>query len=184
MTKRLDSTKWLRNKLSTFEENSFPSLYTALLHIYLGSLTLEEIAETAGISQETFHKLRLNPRFMRFVDTFKKELSEEIREDLIVESYQFKEYDSLAADFSLYDEMFQFEAYVKNVDGFEGEGDFLSKFKDHIFRLLSGENPKGFQVYGAYLLRIILDIILQDIRFSDPGKGKIAQVTTVLAKGD
>jgi len=31
-------------------------------------------------------------------------------------------------DLPLYDEMFQFEAYVKNVDGFEGEGDFLSKF--------------------------------------------------------
>ena len=31
-------------------------------------------------------------------------------------------------DLPLYDEVFQFEAYVKNVDGFEGEGDFLSKF--------------------------------------------------------
>lgn len=31
-------------------------------------------------------------------------------------------------DLPLYNETFQFEAYVKNVDGFEGEGDFLSKF--------------------------------------------------------
>jgi len=31
-------------------------------------------------------------------------------------------------DTPVYDEMFQFEVYVKNVDGFEGEGDFLSKF--------------------------------------------------------
>ena len=31
-------------------------------------------------------------------------------------------------DMPLYDEMFGFEVYVKNVDGFEGEGDFLSKF--------------------------------------------------------
>lgn len=31
-------------------------------------------------------------------------------------------------DLPLYDETFEFEAYVKNVDGFEGEGDFLSKF--------------------------------------------------------
>ena len=28
----------------------------------------------------------------------------------------------------LYEEYYEFEAYVKNVDGFEGEGDFLSKF--------------------------------------------------------
>jgi hypothetical protein len=31
-------------------------------------------------------------------------------------------------DLSVYDQTFEFEAYVKNVDGFEGEGDFLSKF--------------------------------------------------------
>lgn len=31
-------------------------------------------------------------------------------------------------DMPLYDEMYEFEVYVKNVDGFEGEGDFLSKF--------------------------------------------------------
>ncbi len=31
-------------------------------------------------------------------------------------------------DLPIYDETFEFEGYVKNVDGFEGEGDFLSKF--------------------------------------------------------
>ena len=31
-------------------------------------------------------------------------------------------------DLPIYDETFEFEAYIKNVDGFEGEGDFLSKF--------------------------------------------------------
>lgn len=31
-------------------------------------------------------------------------------------------------DLRLYDTTYDFEAYVKNVDGFEGEGDFLSKF--------------------------------------------------------
>jgi hypothetical protein len=31
-------------------------------------------------------------------------------------------------DLPIYDQIFEFEAYVKNVDGFEGEGDFLSKF--------------------------------------------------------
>lgn len=31
-------------------------------------------------------------------------------------------------DTPVYDEMFAFEVYIKNVDGFEGEGDFLSKF--------------------------------------------------------
>lgn len=31
-------------------------------------------------------------------------------------------------DVSIFDESFEFEVYVKNVDGFEGQGDFLSKF--------------------------------------------------------
>lgn len=31
-------------------------------------------------------------------------------------------------DMPLYENYYEFEAYVKNVDGFEGEGDFLSKF--------------------------------------------------------
>lgn len=31
-------------------------------------------------------------------------------------------------DISIFDQTYDFEAYVKNVDGFEGEGDFLSKF--------------------------------------------------------
>lgn len=31
-------------------------------------------------------------------------------------------------DTPVYDDMYSFEVYVKNVDGFEGEGDFLSKF--------------------------------------------------------
>lgn len=31
-------------------------------------------------------------------------------------------------DLPAYDQTFEFEAYIKNVDGFEGEGDFLSKF--------------------------------------------------------
>ena len=31
-------------------------------------------------------------------------------------------------DTPLYDEMYEFEVYVKSVDGFEGEGDFLSRF--------------------------------------------------------
>jgi hypothetical protein len=31
-------------------------------------------------------------------------------------------------DTPVYDQMYSFEVYVKNVDGFEGEGDFLSKF--------------------------------------------------------
>jgi hypothetical protein len=63
-------------------------------------------------------------------------------DDLVIESIQiygidvtfisgtFNNIDTILNedDTPLYDQSFKFEVYVKNVDGFEGEGDFLSKF--------------------------------------------------------
>lgn len=63
-------------------------------------------------------------------------------DDLVIESIQiygidvtfisgtFNNIDTIfnEDDTPLYDQTFGFEVYVKNVDGFEGEGDFLSKF--------------------------------------------------------
>lgn len=112
MSNKFDSTKWLRKKIATFEKSSFSYLLAALLHVYFGNLTLKKIAEKAGISMETLQELRKNPRFMRFVDTFKKELSQEIRENLLVNSYRFKEYNSLSMDFSLFDELLQMQIRV------------------------------------------------------------------------
>jgi hypothetical protein len=77
--------------------------------------------------------------FFRNYDNFNEQ---NLIDDLVIESIKMYGVDvmyirrSLGAvdevlnedDLPLYDEMFQFEAYVKNVDGFEGEGDFLSKF--------------------------------------------------------
>jgi len=77
--------------------------------------------------------------FFRNYDNFNEQ---NLIDDLVIESIKMYGVDviyvkrSLGAvdevlnedDLPLYDEVFQFEAYVKNVDGFEGEGDFLSKF--------------------------------------------------------
>jgi hypothetical protein len=77
--------------------------------------------------------------FFRNYDNFNEQ---NLIDDLVIESIKMYGVDviyikrSLGAvdevlnedDLPLYDEVFEFEAYVKNVDGFEGEGDFLSKF--------------------------------------------------------
>lgn len=73
---------------------------------------MDEIAEQADISRESLFSLRKNPRFFRYVDTFKKELSHEIIEDLLVNTYGIDEYDALASDFSLFDEVFQMQIRV------------------------------------------------------------------------
>jgi len=50
--------------------------------------------------------------------------------DIIYITNSIQEVDAIFRedDIPIYDETFDFEVYVKNVDGFEGEGDFLSKF--------------------------------------------------------
>lgn len=77
--------------------------------------------------------------FFRNYDNFNEQ---QLIDDLVIESIRmygvdviyikrsFGAIDSVfnEDDLPLYDETFEFEAYVKNVDGFEGEGDFLSKF--------------------------------------------------------
>ena len=146
MAQKLDSIKWLRKKAALFEEKSYPALFAALLHIYLGSLTFKDIAEHSGMTRDALAKLRKNPRFMRFVDTFKKDISGAIREDLIVNNYALEDYDSLAADFSLCDEIFQMQIRVplfsrlksvsEKIDSRHTHGLKLDQYELRLFRKL------------------------------------------------
>jgi len=77
--------------------------------------------------------------FFRNYDNFNEQ---QLIDDLVIESIKMYGVDVIYVsrshgaidkvfnedDLPLYDTVFQFEAYVKTVDGFEGEGDFLSKF--------------------------------------------------------
>lgn len=77
--------------------------------------------------------------FFRNYDNFNEQ---QLIDDLVIESIRIYGVDVIYIrrsfggidnifnedDLPIYDETYEFEAYVKNVDGFEGEGDFLSKF--------------------------------------------------------
>ena len=77
-----------------------------------------------------------------FFDNYSNFNEQQLVEDLVIESIKMYGVDVIyitrvdgAIDkvfnedgLPLYNETFEFETYVKNVDGFEGEGDFLSKF--------------------------------------------------------
>jgi hypothetical protein len=54
----------------------------------------------------------MNARFMKMVDTFKKEYSLDMREDLLVNNYQLEDYDSLASDVALFDEIIRMQIKV------------------------------------------------------------------------
>ena len=112
MPKRLESTVWVREKVAALNNDRYPVHIAALLHIYFGCLTLEEIAEKAGITLHTLHGLRSNAPFMRLVDTYKKEFSGEIRENILVNTYDLEGYESFASEFAMFDEILQVQIKV------------------------------------------------------------------------
>ncbi|MEW6585642.1 MAG: hypothetical protein AB1442_08535 [Nitrospirota bacterium] len=109
MSQRLDSLKWLRKKTSEIKGESLPVRRAALLHVYVGALTLGEIAAYAGLAAETLQGLRLNARFMKMVDTVKKEYASDLREDILVNTYDIEDYEPLASDVALFDEILRMQ---------------------------------------------------------------------------
>ena len=91
-------------------------------------------------------------------------------DDLVIESIQIYgvDVDYISGQFNnvdkifneddspLYDEMYSFEVYVKNVDGFEGEGDFLSKF--------------GLQIRDSVTLTVAIRTFERYVTRTDPTK--------------
>lgn len=106
------SETWLRKKAAEFGKVISSYQIAALMHIYFGTLTLNEIAEKAGLSLDKLYSLRREPRFMFLVDLLKKEYSKEFREDLLLNDYLPEEYDILAVDFTILDEMVQMQIKV------------------------------------------------------------------------
>lgn len=112
MPRLLDSTNWVKKKIAELKDDSFEVHSAALLHIYFGTLTLEEIAERACMTPQTLHGLRSNASFMRVVDTYKKEFSDEIRENILVNTYDFEGYEPFASEFTMFDEILQTQIKV------------------------------------------------------------------------
>jgi hypothetical protein len=152
MPKKLDSVKWVRKKATTFESQSYPPLLAALLHIYFGSLTLDDIAGRTGITRLTLQDLRKNPRFFRYVDTFKKELAHEIIEDLLVNTYQLEEYDDLASDFSLFDEVFQMQIRVPLFSHLRKISDFIKSKTTHGLNIDTSEFMLFRRLFSFFIL--------------------------------
>lgn len=112
MPNPLYSTDWLRKKIAELKDDRYTVHVAALLHIYFGVLPLEEIAEKAGMTLQILNGLRMNAPFMRLVDTYKKEFSGEIRENLLINTYDLERYDFIASDFTMFDEIIQMQIKV------------------------------------------------------------------------
>jgi hypothetical protein len=152
MSGKLDSTKWVRKKTAAFKQDSYSPLLAALLHIYFGNLTVEDIAEKASMTSETLQGLRKNPRFFRYVDTFKKELSQEIIEDLLVNTYRLEDYDALASDFSLFDEVFQMQIRVPLFTHLRKISDFIKSRTTYGLKIDTSEFMLFRRLFSFFIL--------------------------------
>ena len=112
MPKLFDSTEWVHKKAAEFKDDRYAVHLSALLHIYFGGLTLEEIADKAGLPLHNLYGLRSNAAFMRLVDTYKKEFSGEIREHILINTYDLEEYEILASECAMFDEILQTQVKV------------------------------------------------------------------------
>lgn len=106
------SENWIQNKIAESREARSPHQIAALMHIYFGTLSLKDISKISGLSLDTLKDLRTKGSFTRLVDNFKKEYSREFREALLINDYSVEEYETLAADFTILDEMLQIQIKV------------------------------------------------------------------------
>lgn len=106
------SENWIQNKIAKSKEARSSHQIAALMHIYFGTLSLRDISEISGLSLDTLKDLRTKASFMRLVDNFKKEYSQEFREAILINDYSIEEYETLAADFTMLDEMLQIQIKV------------------------------------------------------------------------
>jgi hypothetical protein len=104
--------RWLRKRIEELGEGRAPYQLAALLHIYFGTLSLEEIAALSCIETESILFLRSNGAFMKLVDTFKQECAAWSKEDLILNERTIEEYDSIGADYSILEEVLRMQIKI------------------------------------------------------------------------
>ncbi len=79
----------------------------ALLHIYTGSLSLEDIARLSGLSPEELLFQRTQVDFMSLVDYLRTRFSEWFREHLLLRDFEPAEYGRLALEYIHLEEQVQ-----------------------------------------------------------------------------
>lgn len=77
----------------------------ALLHIYMGSFSLEEIAELASITKEELTFQRTQVDFLTLVDRLAVQFTKYFRNQLTSNVYTPAQYAGIAAEYAAFDEM-------------------------------------------------------------------------------
>ncbi len=106
-----DQTKGMsiRGKKMIFTKQQY---LAALLQGYLGTLSLQEIADKIGMDIVNIRWLRTEADFMLLVDWGKRKFAEFFREHILINDFTASQYDSMAAEFSMLEELLQMQIRV------------------------------------------------------------------------
>ena len=92
----------LKGRAVIFPERHFAA---ALMHLYVGTFSLAEIADKVSVTRAELSFLRTQIDFMTLVDTLKMSFTRYFRDKLILNEYRPTEYASIAAEYAAFEEL-------------------------------------------------------------------------------
>ena len=111
--------RWIQNSISEYRRGNckfaslkgrkviFPERHfaAALMHLYVGTLSLAEIADTVSATRTEIEFLRTQIDFMMLVDAIKVSFARYFRDKLILNEYRPIEYAAIAAEYAAFEEL-------------------------------------------------------------------------------
>jgi hypothetical protein len=116
--------EWIQKSVAAYDQTKGMSIkgkkmiftkqqyLAALLQGYLGTLSLQEIADKIGMDIVSIRWLRTEADFMMLVDWGKRKFAEFFREHILINDFTPTQYDSMAAEFSMLEELLQMQIRV------------------------------------------------------------------------
>jgi hypothetical protein len=110
---------WIENTISEYQQGSctltrlrkraviFPERHfaAALVHLYVGTFSLDEIADLVAITPAELAYLRTQVDLMMLVDAAKTAFARHFRENLSINEYSLGQYASIAAEYATFEEL-------------------------------------------------------------------------------
>lgn len=111
--------RWIQNSIEEYRRGNFKleslkgkkiifperHVLAALMHLYVGTFSLSEIADIVSATRTEINFLRTQIDFMIMVDAIKVSFTRYFRNKLILNEYRPIEYSSIAAEYAVFEEL-------------------------------------------------------------------------------
>jgi hypothetical protein len=139
--------EWIQKSIAAYDETKGMSIrgrkmiftkqqyLAALLQGYFGNLSLQEIADKIGMDINSIRWLRTEADFMLLVDWGKRKFAEFFREHILINDFTPSQYDSMAAEFSMLEELLQMQIRVPLYSRLREVARRIESAKEHKLRI-------------------------------------------------